>query len=522
MSLNDDFPVKLQSPEQLLTAAQLYLIQGNELEEAHAMSRCSIEIGELYCIRGTVKEINITLRCTRDLFERLKPTTNGFSEEETPLMARLKEAVRASLPSGYDVANIRARVSATDFSLPQDFPEELKKEIDEQFKKLVEARAAAEKEMQERYLLVPLVRARTGRPILTSVASSHSQLQDYPDTLTPEQTEVVGWILEFLRDYADIHDDLAPTTLMAYETEVSAKLEELNQLGLGLFTGRYRIKKVFEKTGTYWIPVTVIAIVPTNNPRIEKQLDGTEVMKAAIPRRSVGNTDGDVRKETSPATDGADAALGVTATVEGLTAEMRELRKALFQTSKEGAGGAGTKRPRDLFQKAGSFWKIVFDGGEEFFIDDTLGAKYLNFLLHHPNEVISAYDLELAIQPEKATARQKNSVQGNLDTEAVKNYLRELNKLRAKRESAASEGNNTEVGQLDAEISDIETELKRKGTSGDVGERARGNVSKAIAAIRQKLLKGDVHEKAFGAHLQQFVSTGYECAYIHPPGRTWN
>src|SRR4051812_40853475 len=60
---------------------------------------------------------------------------------------------------------------------------------------------------------------------------------------------------------------------------------------------------------------------------------------------------------------------------------------------------------RFLFRKAGSHWRVVFDGRAEFHLADTLGAQYLAYLLHHPNETISSFDLEVAIRPEKGEAR---------------------------------------------------------------------------------------------------------------------
>jgi hypothetical protein len=47
-------------------------------------------------------------------------------------------------------------------------------------------------------------------------------------------------------------------------------------------------------------------------------------------------------------------------------------------------------------------------------------------------------------------------------------------------------------------------------------------VSKAVTAVRQKLLKGEKNEKAFGEHLQQFLDLGYECIYNQPEGRIWS
>lgn len=176
---------------------------------------------------------------------------------------------------------------------------------------------------------------------------------------------------------------------------------------------------------------------------------------------------------------------------------------------------------RYFFDKAGSYWDVTFDGGKTFHLTHTLGAEYLNYLLHHPSQPISAYDLEMTIRPDKVKARPKDSVQNNLDADAVRDYLRQLNKVRAQRDEAAEDGDLATVDQLDSDIEAIESELKKNGQAPDAGERSRGNVSKAIAAVQRKLRKGDAIEKAFGQHLENFVSLGYECSYNQPQGNLW-
>jgi hypothetical protein len=183
--------------------------------------------------------------------------------------------------------------------------------------------------------------------------------------------------------------------------------------------------------------------------------------------------------------------------------------------------GESAPVPRFVFQKAGSTWRVVFDGAPEFHIEDTLGARYLDYLFRHPNEPISAFDLEVAIAPEKGKAREKNSIQSKLDPEAMRQYLRELRRLREERDEAMQASNYAEAEQLEDEIEVIESAIKKTGDVSDFGERSRGNVSKAVAAVRKKLLSGDPVQRAFGEHVQQFVSMGYECVYNQPEGRVW-
>ena len=176
---------------------------------------------------------------------------------------------------------------------------------------------------------------------------------------------------------------------------------------------------------------------------------------------------------------------------------------------------------RFVFSKAGGFWTVTFDGGKPFPLPPTLGVEYLDYLLHHPSEPISAYDLEMAIRPDKAKSRPKNTVQHHLDPEAIRDYLRQLDKLRAQREEATEDGDLAEAEKLDGDIVAIEAELKKNGQASDAGERSRGNVSKAIAVVLRRLRKGDAQEKAFAQHLDQFISLGYECSYNQPKEYRW-
>jgi hypothetical protein len=174
------------------------------------------------------------------------------------------------------------------------------------------------------------------------------------------------------------------------------------------------------------------------------------------------------------------------------------------------------------FRKAGSHWDVRLDGGPLFHLADSLGARYLDYLLHRPNLAISAYDLETAIHPEKAVARGTTSIQSSSDKQAIQRYLRELTRLRSARDEAGEQGDFGAVDRLDQEIAQFESALKSGGLPADAGERARNNVRKAIAALRDSLKKGEKTESDFGQHIRQFVNTGYECIYHQPPGRAWS
>lgn len=212
---------------------------------------------------------------------------------------------------------------------------------------------------------------------------------------------------------------------------------------------------------------------------------------------------------------------------EGLDIALFDARKRAGAAGRPSADRRKAKKedsqklPCYSFCRAGSHWDVTYDGSAVFHIKDTLGVRYLNYLFHHPNEPISAYDLEIAIQPEKAEARTKNSIQNDLDPQAIREYRDALHELQRERKKAEEDDDGAMIARLDGEIKDIEAALRKTGQAPDSGERARGNVSKAIATVQRKLLKGSRAEKRFAEHIRKSVSPGHECIYIQSQGQIW-
>lgn len=200
------------------------------------------------------------------------------------------------------------------------------------------------------------------------------------------------------------------------------------------------------------------------------------------------------------------------------TSEQRSAIERILDGTKVDTAAVG----RLVFYRAGDYWDVVYDGGPLFHVKDSLGARYLNYLLHHPNEVISTYDLEVAIRPEKAKARAKDSIQPTLDAEAVRACLRELTQLRSELEAAEAIGHEVERRRLEGEIEALEGMLNRRGHSADTGSRACDNVRKAIGGVVRQLGKGGQHERALATHLRRCVRLGYNVSYIHPDGSRWH
>ncbi len=171
-----------------------------------------------------------------------------------------------------------------------------------------------------------------------------------------------------------------------------------------------------------------------------------------------------------------------------------------------------------VFRKVGRHWQVVCGGGRAFRLRNTLGARYLDYLLHNPNEPIQAFDLEVQVQPEKGEARVRDSLQPESDAQALREYRQELRRLQM--ETAQSAGEPEKVARLEGEIEAVKSALKGTGAA-DTGERAFDNVRKALRVVREQLRSGGPEERAFAEHLRTHLSIGFECLYTQPEGRIW-
>ena len=222
------------------------------------------------------------------------------------------------------------------------------------------------------------------------------------------------------------------------------------------------------------------------------------------------------------------------ATPEELAAIARLLGEQSFPDWPEGAAGSQPKQllaagafpagtpggPAYVFRRAGRRWEVVWCGGRAFRLRHTLGARYLNYLLHKPNEPIHAFDLEVAVQPEKGEARGRDSFQPESDPKAMREYRQDLERLQAERAAARRAGDGTEVEWLEGELEAMKSALKGGGVA-DTGERAFDNVRKALRVVREQLRSGGPEEQSYAEHLQTHLSIGFECLYTQPQGRIW-
>jgi hypothetical protein len=223
------------------------------------------------------------------------------------------------------------------------------------------------------------------------------------------------------------------------------------------------------------------------------------------------------------------------ATGEPLGRAEAELGKGDYETADYGLQDHGT-RAREaetlvrwngetklpyVFRWTGRDWEVVFGGGRAFHLPNVLGARYLDYHLHRPNQPISAFDLEVAVWPEKGEARARNSIQPESDARALAQYREELRQLQAKRKELEAAGDADALEHLDHEVTALETALTASDRAADTGRRAFDNVRKAVGTVWKHLRQGGREERAFEEHLRSQLSIGHECMYSAPEGRLW-
>ena len=185
----------------------------------------------------------------------------------------------------------------------------------------------------------------------------------------------------------------------------------------------------------------------------------------------------------------------------------------------DGSSTADAKGGRAYaFRWTGRHWEVIFAGGRAFRLRSTLGARYLDYLLHNPNEPIHAFDLEVEVQPEKGEARVRDSLQPESDAQALREYRQELRRLQM--ETAQPAGEPEKVARQEGEMEALKSALKGTGAA-DTGERAFDNVRKALRVVQEQLRRGGPEEQAFAEHLRTHLSIGFECLYTQPQGRIW-
>lgn len=199
-----------------------------------------------------------------------------------------------------------------------------------------------------------------------------------------------------------------------------------------------------------------------------------------------------------------------------------------------GDGEQGKRNITDTtFHREGEYWTIAYQG-RVCRVRDTLGLRYLAFLLGSPHKEIHVLDLVASVEnpPENFTAEGRDTATlvesgihisrlgdagAILDPQAKAAYKRRLEELREEREEAQASNDPEHVARVQQEIDFLTEEITsavglggRDRRAASAAERARVNVTRVIKAALQRLA---IHHPALSFHLTRTINTGTFCSY---------
>lgn len=190
----------------------------------------------------------------------------------------------------------------------------------------------------------------------------------------------------------------------------------------------------------------------------------------------------------------------------------------------------------NVFRKEGQYWTIVFEGNT-FRLKNIKGLQYLAFLLAHPGQEFPAHEILSGVDGKAmmlgysvaSKMREQHLVEDGLkvsslgdagpllDSQAVREYRRELQELGEELEEARDFNDLARAEALEDKIEAIKKELTaaiglkgriRKGA--DPNERARKTLSKAVGRALVHIQKYDLD---LWRHLQKALDLGLTASY---------
>lgn len=214
-------------------------------------------------------------------------------------------------------------------------------------------------------------------------------------------------------------------------------------------------------------------------------------------------------------------------------------RKLKQQETGDGQQATGNRQQEKkhgtdtVFRREGEYWTIAYQG-KVCRVRDTLGLRYLAFLLGAPHQQIHVLDLVASVEdPQENIAAEGRDPAGlveaglrvsrlgdageMLDSQAKASYKRRLEELREKLAEAQAGSDPERVARVQQEIDFLTEEIVsgiglggRDRRAASAAERARVNVTRAIKAALQRL---SIHHRALSLHLTRTINTGTFCSY---------
>ena len=144
-------------------------------------------------------------------------------------------------------------------------------------------------ELASKHVIVALQEVTGPKDLINYLAGSHGQMNDFPDDLTDHQAELIGFVLDYLQDYADIQSDIYPSERIRMMQEVKSKLDELKQSGISAFVGQFDQNMVVssQPDKPFKWTIAVIRLLPVGAKQILNAPDGSMFSVAMIPKRNL-------------------------------------------------------------------------------------------------------------------------------------------------------------------------------------------------------------------------------------------
>ncbi len=329
---------------------------------------------------------------------------------------------------------------------------------------------------------VRLTRVQHGRELTRILTSCVGMTSDYPDGLSDEETGDVRNVLVGLQDFLQWEYTAELHVTMEFEQQLGEQLRVLNGYGFNVFLGTFFV------TFTYGLRrrAAHVLVARSSDPKSQPDKSGNITALLVKHPEKYGGNESEASDDASP--DESD--------------EHYSLKRD------------GVRRD----------WRIVFEGGEEFFLRDMSGLRFLDYLLHHPHKPVECIELEKKADLSKDGMRLFTTTQLVSDPKAETAYkLRAVKLVHAIKEAKQRE-DFAAVKKDEDELYKIRDALKKavgkwKSSMGGSGpERARNNVRKAIDRVCEALNKlGGPSGKAFAEHIGDSHNLKMGSSVIYSP-----
>lgn len=141
-------------------------------------------------------------------------------------------------------------------------------------------------EFLKKHVISELKEVLGPKDLINSMSGCHAHMNDFPDNITDQQSELIGMVLDYLSDYADLEADIYPSQRIQMMQDVKALLDKLKKTGVTAFTGQFKQSFVSagqEKKPFSW-SISVINLVKSDSPKILKSQDGRRYIVVMIPK----------------------------------------------------------------------------------------------------------------------------------------------------------------------------------------------------------------------------------------------